>query len=70
MKHNNLSEQALIFDLPKRLITNEKIQGGQKRELNQIALSMIGAVALWAGIEPAFHLLQMLKIVRKRKPVA
>ena len=30
---------------------------------------MVGAVALWAGIEPALHLLQMLKIVKKKKTV-
>jgi hypothetical protein len=30
---------------------------------------MVGAVSLWAGIEPALSLLKMLKIVKLRKAV-
>jgi hypothetical protein len=56
-----------MFDLPKKMLTNEKIKGGHERELYQVVQSMVGAIALWAGEKPAFHFLEILKIIKKRK---
>jgi hypothetical protein len=51
------------------MLTNEKVQGGRQREPYQVVRAIVGALSLWAGIEPSVHLLQILKIIVMRKPV-
>ena len=69
LKYNRLNELATNFDLPKKLLTNEVVPGGQKREPFKIIQAIVGALALWSGIEPAFHFLQILQIIVERKPM-
>ena len=69
LKYNKLDELALNFDLPKKMLTNEKVQGGRQREPYQVVRAIVGALSLWAGIEPSVHLLQILQIIVMRKPV-
>ena len=57
LKYNNLNELAKSYDLPKKLLRNEVIPGGKLREPYKIIHSMVGALALWGGVEPTIHLL-------------
>ena len=68
LKFNNLNELAKVFDLPKKMLSNVVVPGGQPREPFKIIHAMIGALALFAGVEPAFHLLEILQIIKKPKP--
>lgn len=64
LKITNLSELAKIFYLDTKLLTNEQKQSeAPKRELSAIVNSIVGALGLWAGIEPVIHFLQLLNVI-------
>jgi len=52
------------------MLSNDVVPGGQPREPFKIIQAMIGALALFAGVEPAFHLLEILQIIKKPKPTS
>ena len=67
LKYTNINDYAQMFDLNKKMLTNEVKKGGRKREPFQIIQSIVGALALWAGVQPAIHFLKTLKIIKKKK---
>ena len=64
LKYFNINDLAKEFQLDRKLLTNEKVKSdGRKRELYEIVYSLVGALGIWAGIEPVVHFLQLLKVI-------
>jgi len=68
LKITNLSDLAKIFYLDGKLLTNKQVHSeAPNRELSAIVNSIVGALGLWAGIEPVLHFLQLLNAIQKDK---
>ena len=64
MKYSHLNEVAFNFQLQNKTLCNEVCIGGTKRELHQIVHALVGALAIWSGVEHAFNLLYILKVIQ------
>ncbi len=58
---------ASNFEISRRIITNDREEGGILREPFQVINALAGALGIWVGIESVVHMLQILKII-KAKP--
>ena len=68
LKVSNLHDLARQFYLDYKLLANFlQPSDAPKRELSAIVNSVVGALGLWAGMEPVHHLLQLLGVTHKDK---
>ncbi len=68
LKVSNLHDLARQFYLDYKLLTNFlQPSDAPKRELSAIVNSVVGALGLWAGMEPVYHFLQLLGVNHKDK---
>ena len=68
LKVSNLHDLARQFYLDYKLLTNFlQPSDAPKRELSAIVNSVVGALGLWAGMEPVHHFLQLFGVTHKDK---
>jgi hypothetical protein len=48
---------ASNFEISRRMITNDREEGGELREPCQVIHALAGALGIWAGIESVVHML-------------